>query len=216
MNPEINGKPIRHDSLVEIEAGDILTFGRLDLGLRAYLAIGGKWMVPSLLESNSVLYSLGPLKNRGLWIQKGDVLEINSTDHEYPQNVDLDVSSLPKVRDVNCIDVMPGPEFGSFEGTFVAIFFSTVFEVSNSSNRMAYKLDKYQKFTTSLPAMISSGVLPGTIQINNDGQPMILLSDAQTVGGYPRFLRIIETDLDLFGQLKPGDRLRFSMNRTIT
>ena len=79
--------------------------------------------------------------------------------------------------------------------------------VSRDSNRMGCRLESHLSWTG--PALISSCVVPGTIQRMAGGQPVVLLADAQTTGGYPRMAHVITADLDRLAQFKPGDTLQF-------
>ena len=107
------------------------------------------------------------------------------------------------------IHVMPGPEFKAFSAQQIAFFFSTAFTLSGESNRIGYRLEPMLPEYTAAKELISSGVIPGTVQVTRQGQPVILLADAQTTGGYPRIANILSTELDALAQLKPGDIIRF-------
>ena len=104
--------------------------------------------------------------------------------------------------------MLPGPEFDSFSKEFQQQFFNQRFTLSPQSNRMGCRLNPELKISVGLE-MISSGVIPGTIQMTSSGQPIILLADAQTTGGYPRIANVISADIDVLGQLKPGDEVKF-------
>ena len=76
---------------------------------------------------------------------------------------------------------------------------------------MGYRLESRLSKLETKREIISSGTIPGTIQITNSGQPILLMMDAQTTGGYYRIATIISADLDKVAQLKPGDELWFSL-----
>src|SRR5262249_49733062 len=87
-------------------------------------------------------------------------------------------------------------------------FFGTRFSVTPASNRMGLRLAR-QALTKPAREIVSEPVCPGTVQVLNDGQCVILGVDAQTIGGYPKVAQVIAADLDLVGQLRPGQGVRF-------
>ena len=107
------------------------------------------------------------------------------------------------------IDVLPGPEFNDFSSQTIASFFSQDYTIANDSNRMGYRLLGKELYFKSKQEVISSGIVIGTIQISNAGQPILLMRDAQTTGGYARIAVVTPKDLDRLAQLKPGEKVRF-------
>jgi antagonist of KipI len=107
--------------------------------------------------------------------------------------------------------VLAGPEIQSFSAQQIAFFFNQKFVITKESNRIGYRLEPAMEEYSHPDDMISSGIVPGTIQITRQGQPVILLADAQTTGGYPRIANIVREDLDAIAQLKPGDSVEFQI-----
>src|SRR5207302_2854522 len=87
-------------------------------------------------------------------------------------------------------------------------FYEQSFIVTPTSNRMGLRL-KGKALTMSKREMTSEAVCPGSVQVTNDGQCIILGVDGQTIGGYPKIAQVIQADLDTLGQLRPGQRIRF-------
>ncbi|HEY9117076.1 MAG TPA: hypothetical protein VIN11_04570, partial [Roseivirga sp.] len=109
------------------------------------------------------------------------------------------------------IRVVTGPEFEQFKIEDIQSFFESIFNVSSDSNRMGYRLDgKIENYTPSAEE-ISSGIVPGTVQITSSGQPIILTADAQTTGGYPRIVNVVSEDLSIVAQMKAGDEVKFML-----
>src|SRR5690606_37214440 len=108
------------------------------------------------------------------------------------------------------IRVMPGREYEWFDSNSREAFFTTSYLVSADSNRMACVLEGPAIKLMPDLQMISTAVTPGTLQVPGNGQPIILLSDAQTTGGYPRIAQVAAVDLPLCGQLRPGDSVMFT------
>jgi allophanate hydrolase subunit 2 len=87
-------------------------------------------------------------------------------------------------------------------------FFAQLYEVSPASNRMGLRL-KAAALVRKPGELVSEAVAPGAVQITNDGLPVVLGVDGQTIGGYPKVAHVVRADLDLLAQLRPGDRVRF-------
>ena len=206
LSPKINGEGVLNGECLVVKKGDVISFGKLKTGCRGYLAIGGQWSVRQWLGSKSAVILPGEKIMPNSIIKKGSVLEIETR----PSATNRKLPFIPLSEITEKIKVIKGPEFELFSNEFIGYFFSRVFKVSAESNRMGYRLEK--KITGyKADAIISSGIIPGTIQITPSGQPVVLLSDAQTIGGYPRIANVISAHLDLLAQLKPGDDLSFEL-----
>jgi antagonist of KipI len=208
LSPEVNGTALAQNQTININEGDVLNFGRPTLGCRAYLAVRGDWQVKTWLSSASAATSKGEIATPQSWVKKGDIIEVFSVD-----SINIIQASHPSHLDnlKKPIKVLMGPEFHLFSNHFVGLFFSKVFTISADSNRMGYRLTENIEGYEALSEIISSGVIPGTIQITNSGQPILLMADAQTTGGYPRFLNVGTNELDRLAQMKPGDEVRFEL-----
>ena len=205
LSPSLNGKPIALCQTIEVKDGALLRFGTPKSGCRAYLAVRGTWLLPKWLGSQSAFLQHTPCPTPESILHKGQMLEIQPlpqisrphapTGHPVP--------SLPFIR------VWPGPEFSGFSRAAIASFFGRKHRLSADSNRMGYRLAEPLDDMRPFPELISSGIVPGTVQVPPSGIPIILLADAQTIGGYPRIANVLLSDLDLLAQLKPGDAMRF-------
>ncbi|GAB5522159.1 MAG: biotin-dependent carboxyltransferase family protein [Roseivirga sp.] len=209
LSPKINNEPADMYETLDVEDGDVISFGRPVTGCRAYLAVRGSWQVDPWLGS----FSASAIKALELTpqsiIQKEQVLEV-----EYDELISpftIPVEERPDLSQLNIISVLPGPEFSLISNLAIGDFFSQDFKISNDSNRMGYKLEGRLTHFESALEVISSGIIPGTIQITNAGQPIILMADAQTSGGYTRLANVITEDLDKLAQMKPGDVVRFRL-----
>lgn len=209
LNPKLDGKGIQSYTTIDVVAGSILSFGKLRSGCRAYLAVRGEWQVHRWMRSASAL-SIGEVDLvPDAVIRKDATIDIHVSEplpsllsHPDP------VTSWPETMSVR---VLPGPEFQSFSAQQIAFFFNTLFTITGESNRIGYRLQPSLLDYISGEEFISSGIIPGTIQITRQGQPVILMADAQTTGGYPRIANIVSQDLDALGQMKPGDTVNFQI-----
>jgi antagonist of KipI len=93
---------------------------------------------------------------------------------------------------------------------FASRFWTEEFRISPQSDRMGLRLVGTKLERTDADDRLSSGVAPGTIQVPPDGQPIVLMADAQTIGGYPQIADVARVDLPLLAQLRPGDTVRFN------
>lgn len=206
ISPKLNKEAIDNYSLINVRARSILSFGKISSGCRAYLAIAGQWHVKNWLGSASAATISPELLTPDSIITKSSKISISTNDQE--------IKSPAKVKriiysNIIRLKVVPGPEFEWFSKVAIARFFSSGHIISQAANRMGYQLKtsgmEHQE------EMISSGIIPGTIQITPDGRAMILLADAQTTGGYPRIANIIGNGINAIAQSKPGDEVWFSL-----
>lgn len=205
LSPTINGISIPMYETVSLEQGDILKFGKIQSGCRAYLAIGGQWMIQKWLASGSAATTSAATLTPNSIIKKDTVLIIQPTSF-----IQKRIIPTPPIYTASIeVDVLPGPEFNTFSSHTIASFFSQSYTIANDSNRMGYRLLGKKLCFESKQEVISSGIVIGTIQISNAGQPILLMRDAQTTGGYSRIAVVAPKDLDRLAQLKPGENVRF-------
>ena len=206
LSPKIDGQAITMYETINVTSGMKLSFGTPKCGCRSYLAVGGNWQLKQWLSSYSALAYDSSGINKNSAIKKNSVVSINTHSSIAPKCISI--NQRPDICKPFTARVLPGPEFDSFTEDFQQQFLHQRFQLSPQSNRMGCRLTPELKNLTG-SEMISSGVIPGTIQITSSGQPIILLADAQTSGGYPRIANVITADVDALGQLKPGDEVRF-------
>lgn len=208
LSTKLNGEACPSNQLVRIRDADLLQFGRTVAGCRAYLAVRGNWQVASWLSSRSAITQNGTGLTPQSIIKKENVIRVETSSESAVSSASIQ-TTLPSSPMQIC--VLPGPEFGRFSRFSIGEFFSRLYRISPDSNRMGYRLQERLTSFSPREELISSGIIPGTIQITSSGQPIILLADAQTTGGYYRIANVISQDLDRLAQLKPGDTLRFSL-----
>ena len=212
LSAEINGNTIPLFRTINIEHGDVLSFGKPVTGCRAYLSINGKWDIQSWLGSYSASATNTAQTTPDSIIVKDQILEIiRGKDQPI---ITISESERPSLSIEAPIKVYPGPEFEAFSDVEKHSFFGDSFTIGQDSNRMGYRLKEALSGYTKKEEVISSGVIPGTIQITNSGQPIVLMADAQTTGGYPRIANVSSNDLDRLAQFKPGDKVKFELITT--
>jgi antagonist of KipI len=209
MKPTLSDEEIPQNVLVDVAHDAVLSFDKLRSGCRAYLAVRGKWQVEKWLGSASALTIAEADLVPGAVIKKGSLLHIVTLDHlEVGENEGKGVDAWP---DELIVRVLAGPEFKSFSAEQIAFFFNTRFSLTSDSNRIGYRLEPLLPAYESPSELISSGIVPGVVQVTRQGQPIILMADAQTTGGYHRIANVIREDLDRLAQLKPGSSVRFEI-----
>lgn len=128
--------------------------------------------------------------------------------NEVPYTSDLDIyQHCP--AELTSLKVLPGPEWSLLNQAEQAQLLETTFTVGQESNRQGLRLDWPAEMPAyELPTLISSPVIPGTVQLTNNG-PIVLMKDAHTIGGFPRILVASIDDIAPLAQLKPGDKVGF-------
>ena len=175
--------------IFNLAEGEVLKIGGTATGCRAYLCVSGGFSGLEILASDSALEP----------IRRGDPLEcrVSSLKPRWGAGeVDLGMATLR---------VLPGPQRDWFPDSQL---FEQTYTVAAASNRMGLRLLGVPLLRP--PRELSSEpVAPGAVQITNDGLPVILGVDGQTIGGYPKIAHVIRADFDGLGQLRPGSSMRF-------
>jgi biotin-dependent carboxylase-like uncharacterized protein len=181
-------------------------------GMWAYLAVAGGFDVLPILNSRST-YLRGHFGGiEGRLLQAGDPLKVGIT--KFPLG-DLSGRTLiedarPTCGESPTIEVIPGPQAKSFTEENMEIFLSSTYRVSATSDRMGYRLEGAALSHLQETDLISEGMTIGSIQVPADGQPIVMMADCGTTGGYPKIASVIRTDLSLLAQCRPGkDSVRF-------
>ena len=173
-------------------------------GIRSYLAVAGGVAVPVVLGSRSTDLKVGIGGLEGRRLQDGDRLKLGKSDKQFrgPRGV----KQLPIG---NRIRALPGPEYQEFDSVSQDSFWRSPWQLSPQSNRMGYRLQGQPLKRTTDREMLSHGLLPGVVQVPHNGQPIVLMNDAQTTGGYPRIATIIEADMYQLAQIPLGQPIHF-------
>ncbi|WP_299335690.1 biotin-dependent carboxyltransferase family protein [uncultured Psychroserpens sp.] len=202
MNPMLNSEVVKHNVPISVEKGDVLQFGKLEYGFRVYVAVLGGFMTEEKMNSRS-MYSAITSK---LKLSKGDTLEClskTSINHKPLSSVKINKKHFSH----NEFEVFKGPEFNQLSKQQQDLLFDNTLTISKDSNRMAYQFE--DRITHELGGIITSLVLPGTVQLTPSGQLLILMRDCQTTGGYPRILQLTESSINRLSQQIFGKKIRF-------
>ena len=192
-----------------VRAGQRLKFGRILQGARAYLAVAGGVQTPKVLGSRSthLVSRMGGVDGRPL--AAGDRVPIAANQEPRPQRKAPGLTLPTKGRAL--LRVVPGPQDHWFERDALKTVAGVSFRISPSSNRMGYRLQGPPLRREHDGELISEPVGIGAIQVPAAGEPILLMADRQTAGGYPKIGHVIAADLPLAGQLAPGDFIEFNL-----
>jgi antagonist of KipI len=192
---------------IVVHAGGRLALGPCHRGCRGYVAIAGGIDVPVVLGSRSTHLRAHLGGHEGRALRDGDVLPAGAW--VLPHAVKhwrIDPHVLPAYSADPVLRVLRGAQWDDFDAGCLA----GEFAVTPVSDRMGIRLAGPTLVRRRGRELLSAAVAPGTVQVPPDGQPILLLADAQTIGGYPRLAHVIGVDLPLAAQLRPGDKVRFA------
>ncbi|NAZ45012.1 5-oxoprolinase/urea amidolyase family protein [Vibrio toranzoniae] len=212
LQATLDGSPLDNWSSFQAFKGQVLSFGLPKNGLRAYLAIKGGFNVPNTLNSSSTVTreKIGGLTQDGQPCQKGQKISFTQHDLSTPFKA-LSVTFRYK-PDYNLpvnLRVIEGYQNELFTESAKETFYNTQYIVDQNSNRMGYRLNGDVVASPDI-SLLSEGIALGAIQIPQDGQPIVLLNDRQTIGGYPKIGCVARIDLPRLAQAKPGHEISFS------
>ena len=199
FSPTLNDIKISSYSAIEVNKGDILKINNSSIGSRCYISIQGTIISDTILGSKSFYHQI---TNSNI-IEDGDIFLFKKNIRTLEQKYTHKKFELNKT-----INVFRGPEFKCLSNESIKTLFNEEFSIG-INNRMAYNL--LEKIQDGVNSIISSGVIPGTVQLTPSGNIIILHRDSQTTGGYPRILQLNEKSLNDLAQLRTGDNIRFKL-----
>jgi len=198
FNPLINNLPVKMYQSINVSSGDILKLNNTINGARSYIAISGGLNVKSLFGSKSFFSNISDSYH----LKKGDEIKVSKKSESQILKWDKLKFNLNRF-----MKVFKGPEYDLLSTNSKKKLFKNEFTI-NTNNRMAYNLE--EKLQVDIKTIISSPVLPGSVQLTPSGKIIILHRDCQTTGGYPRILQLDTKSLNNLSQLKSNDMIKFS------
>lgn len=216
LSMTIDGRAVPPAAAELVPAGATLQFGRRVRGLRAYLAVRGSFAVDPVMGSASTYARAGFGGYHGRPLRKGDVLLIGEDDSRPPppqrsaESRAAATALLAAMDDSGPIRVLPGREWAAFTTASQANWLEQAWRIGVQSERMGYRLEGPLLERRERRDMLSEAVAFGTVQVPPDGQPIVLMAERQTTGGYPRIAQVAAVDLPRLAQRAPGEYLRFA------
>ena len=202
MNPSLNKQKVLQNKPLFVNKGDILYLSHSSNGMRSYLGIKGGFNSEKKLGSKS--FYRGITKREKLI--KNDKIKFAKVTSS-PMKMNKSINDV-KINRKNKINVFKGPEFDLLDSNSKDIIFNTDFTIG-VNNRMGYNL--VEPIENSISSIISSPVMPGTVQLTPSGRLIILCRDCQTSGGYPRVLQLDKSSMDSLSQKTIGETIKLKL-----
>ncbi|RHW37593.1 biotin-dependent carboxyltransferase family protein [Lysinibacillus yapensis] len=222
LQPTIDGETAPMWRPIYIRKGSILKFKSAVSGCRAYLAFAGGIEVPKIMGSKSTYLraAIGGFNGRAL--QKGDKLLVGSPNsnisHAFINQLkrnnehftwSINFTQLLSFPNSFTIRFIRGSEYERFQVSSQQTFQTKQYVITTQADRMGYRLDGETLQLSEQFDLLSEGVTYGTIQVPSSGQPIILMADRQTTGGYPKIGQVITADLPILSQMQPLSKIFF-------
>ena len=197
----INGECNRTYALDEGDQIDILATKQSAYG---YMALEGGFDIKPFCKSVSILLraQIGPNEGKKIKINDKINIKINSKNKK-------NFSTKAPKKNKSTIRVLKGPQFNYFSKESKKYFFSKEYKISNLTDRMGMRLEGLILKNITSANIRSEGITKGAIQVPADGQPIVLLTDYPTIGGYPKIANVISADYHLLAQKIPGEKILF-------
>jgi biotin-dependent carboxylase-like uncharacterized protein len=206
---QVDGREAAPFAAIAVKAGAVLSVTPKPDGRFVYLAVRGGIDVPELLGSRSTYLPGGFGGHEGRRLKTGDRLPVGPA----RPGARLDPDNVFRLEEappaVVALRVTRGPQWFRFDAATRAEFFAGVYDVSPASDRMGYRLSGPPIPSRETATLPSEAACPGAVQIPDDGQPIVLMPDGPTVGGYPKLVVVVRNDLRLLAQRPPGCQVRF-------
>jgi len=204
----VNGRAVPRYCTLAIQSGDLIEIGYARAGLRCYLAVAGGFLVPTTLGSVSTVLREGIGGLNGGPLQDGDWLPAGPCERLALRSVPY--QQQPHFPAVTKLDWLPAAQFDWFSEEAIQRLDGQLFRLTKQSDRMGCRFSGSKIKVKVPPQLFSEGVCCGAIQISNDGQPMVMLSDHQTIGGYAKPGAVSRLSLNALAQCRPGSLVRFA------
>ncbi|WP_199457368.1 MULTISPECIES: biotin-dependent carboxyltransferase family protein [unclassified Marinobacter] len=207
---KVNGDSRPLWSVINLKAGDRVSLTAPKSGIRSYLAVLEGFQLDSGLGDSCASFTregLGGLHQDGRPLQEGDHLPCQPRVSQVP-NRKVPEHWKPDYKEDLVLSVIPGAQIDRFSASVLETFFGSTYTLTPQTDRMGARL-KGPALKPAGTGLISEGTSLGAIQVPADGQPILLLNDRQTIGGYPKLGAVTPRSLDALAQRAPGTRLRF-------
>ena len=199
---------------LRLRRGEVFRVGRLNQSACCYLAVEGGFAVEPCLGSASTYVRGGIGGFQGRPLRQGDLLPLMLEGVD--DRDELCVPKPPPPERDRPVRVVLGPQHDFFTDAALESLTNAEFLVSKNADRMGLRLDGPRLEHRDGYNIVSDGIATGAIQVPGSGQPILLLADHQTTGGYPKIATVISADLPIVGRRRPGDPIRFAAVDTAT
>ncbi|MEE9409040.1 MAG: biotin-dependent carboxyltransferase family protein [Polaribacter sp.] len=202
FSPKINDKSIPLNSRIKVHKDDVLTFGKINFGVRCYLSVFDGFLTEVVLNSRSFYQSI----TTNFLVKNNDFLPISASRTDL-KTTNTSIKTNKKHFNSQELTCYKGPEFELLNDVQQIQLLSQTFTISKNNNRMGYRLNEV--IENRLTSILTSAVLPGTVQLTPSGKLIVLMRDCQVTGGYPRVLQLSENAINKLAQKTTNDTSKF-------
>lgn len=215
LSAKHNDQPLPLWRRLRIGKGERITFATPSSGLRAYLAVAGGFSAEPVLGSVAcvVREQLGGFDGQGRCLAQGDRLTVASAGPACTDTIEAPAHERPDYASDAILDLIPGAQITDFTGRSLFDAFNAEWRVDDRADRMGVRLTG-PALQCRIGSMISEGISLGAVQVPPDGQPIALLNDRQTIGGYPRLGNLTPLAASRLAQCQPGQSVRLRPTAT--
>lgn len=208
FDAKLNDESVSNQTVYSVEQGDVLKLGQAVTGARGYVLFENPLDLPLVAESYSThtRSQMGGLQGRVL--KPNDIIPCKTIE-DLTSHVAYSLNIDHQDFEQNTIRIIEGSQIDAFSQEAQEILVSNEYKISEKSDRMGYRLQGENISPEEKADIISEPVALGSIQVPNDGNPIILLNDKQTVGGYTKIATVCAADLSVLAQKKPGETIHF-------
>lgn len=207
LGAQLDGQAVMPDRVHHTRPGSVLRFGIPRRGARAYLALAGGIAVPPLLGSRSTELRSGFGGGFGRALQRGDIVPLGAAPRPAASGYWVSTHWLYPHRPLR---ILAGDAWPTLTPQARALLLQEPMRVAARSDRMGLRLETTLS-ATQAPSRLSAALVPGTVQLPPDGQPIVLTRACQTTGGYAPIAHVVSADLDRLAQLRPGHAVQFQL-----
>ena len=204
--PTVNGRAAGMWTAHRLEAGDVLAFGAPRAGNWGYLAIPGGVDVPEVMASRATYLPARLGGHGGRRLDAGDRVGCART--APASMLRLPERLWPSLGACE-VRVVLGPQEDYFTDDAVRALVEAPFQVSREFDRAGYRLDGPRLAHRARAELLSDGLLPGALQVPSGGQPIVIMPDGPSTGGYPKIGAVVRPDLRRIAQARRGETIRF-------
>jgi len=206
----LDDHPVPCGTVLTSRPGSVLGFGERRCGARAYVSIAGGFDVPIVLGSRATHLPTAMGGCHGRALVRGDVLPLGPG-RVVRRPARISAAGEPFGPAPTLVRVLAGPQDDRFPGEALDALVSAPYGVTVDSDRMGFRLAGPALRHAASADIISDATPIGSLQVPASGQPLLLMADRQTTGGYAKLATVISADIGIAGQAAPGDRLQFTM-----
>ncbi|MFI2744630.1 biotin-dependent carboxyltransferase family protein [Zhouia sp. PK063] len=197
----LNNELIPVNTVYQIKKNDILSIKQITKGSRLYISVKGGFKTKKVLGSRSYFKNI----TNAARILKNDELPIDSYKELQKDHFHIEAFNF----NTQVLEVSKGPEFEILSEADKTSIFSKNFTISNDNNRMGYRLN--ETISTNNFSIITSGTIPGVVQLTPKGELIVLMKDGQTTGGYPRVFLLSKKAINILAQKHTNDTVKFEL-----